>query len=85
MIKLNLNLSKIDKTRLVKGEKGIYIDLVLIETPDSKYGQDFMVVQDLGREASEAGEKGPILNNGKNWAKPEPRQATAEEVDDLPF
>ena len=67
MIRVKIDVTKIDKTKLFKGAKGTYLYLTLIENrngPD-QYGNDFMVVQDLGKEARERGEKGPILGNGK--------------------
>jgi len=64
-IKIKINVGKIDKTALFKGEKGTYLDVVLWETPDSQYGDDYRVVQDLPRERRDAGEKGEILGNGK--------------------
>ena len=36
-----------------------------MNTPDSQWGQDYMVVQDLSKEARDAGEKGPILGNAE--------------------
>lgn len=64
MIIAKLNVTKIDKTKLFKGLKGTYLDICIIETPNSEYG-DYMVVQDMGKAAREAGQKGPILGNGK--------------------
>jgi len=65
VIRCKINVSKIDKSALFEGEKGKYLDCALIETPDGKYG-DWMIAQDLPRERRDAGEKGPILGNGKN-------------------
>jgi len=93
MIRAKINVSKIDKSKLFKGEKGTYLDIALIETPDGQYG-DYVVVQDLGQEARQAGKKGPILGNAKKIvprtqrpigvaasAPPEPTQGD----DDVPF
>jgi hypothetical protein len=41
------------------------LDLVLIETPNSKYDNDYMVVQGTTKEEREKGVKGAILGNGK--------------------
>jgi len=65
MITASIDVSKIDKGALYEGKKGTYLDIVLIETPDSQYGNDFMVVQGLSKERRDAGEKGAILGNGK--------------------
>jgi len=64
MISISLNVSLIDKERLFKGKKGSYLDCVLIETPNSEYG-DYMVVESISKEEREAGKKGTILGNGK--------------------
>lgn len=67
MIKLKIDVTKIDKTRLFKGTKGTYLDLVVYEndTPD-EYGNDFSVKQDCSKEDREAGVKMPYIGNGKN-------------------
>lgn len=67
IISAKLNVSKILKDRLYKGEKGTYLDITLLENRDGpdEYGNDFLVVQDLGKEAREKGEKGPILGNAR--------------------
>lgn len=66
-IKLKIDLGKLDKTAFYKGAKGTYLDVVLWETPDSQYGDDYRVVQDLPRERRDAGERGAIVGNGKNF------------------
>jgi hypothetical protein len=65
-MRLKLNLSRIDKTALFKGEKGTYGDftIMLNDTVD-KYGNHGFVTQDLGMERRAKGERGPILGNGK--------------------
>ena len=83
VIKLNLNVSKITKEKLVKGEKGLYLNCALIETPNSEYS-DYMIVEEISKEEREAGQKGEILGNGKVFegggGKP-----SEEELTDLPF
>jgi hypothetical protein len=64
-ITAKLDVLKIDKTKLFKGEKGTYLDIVLIESPNSAYGDDYMVVQSVTKEEREAGVKGAILGNAK--------------------
>ncbi len=65
MIRAKLDVTKIDKSLIFVGEKGKYIDITLIETPNDKFGNDFMVVQDVGKEKRAAGVKGAILGNAK--------------------
>jgi len=65
IIRLKIDVTKIDKERLFQGQKGTYLDAALIPTPDSKYGEDYMITQDVSREEREAGVKGAILGNAK--------------------
>jgi hypothetical protein len=67
IIRCKIDVSKIAKEHLFKGAKGTYLDITLLENRDGtdKYGNDFMVVQDIGKEARDAGKKGAILGNGK--------------------
>ena len=84
-----IDVTKIDKSRLYKGQKGMYLDVVLIPTPQSEYG-DFMIVQQVSKEERDKGIKGEILGNGKVMggskpeSDPEPTGNT-ETNDDLPF
>jgi len=67
IIRAKIDVTKISKNHIYVGEKGKYIDITLLENRDGpdQFDNDFMVVQDLGKEARERGEKGPILGNGK--------------------
>jgi hypothetical protein len=96
VIRIKINCSAISKPHLFKGAKGTYLDVTLIETPNDKFGNDYVAVQDLGKEARERGEKGPILGNaklyqprGKTEAKtpmPSAQTRPAENLDeDVPF
>lgn len=67
IISARIDVTKIDKSKLYKGAKGTYLDITLLENrngPD-QYGNAYMVVQDLGKDARQKGEKGAILGNGK--------------------
>lgn len=66
MIKIKLDVNKIDKSRLYKGAKGTYLDLVVYENeqPDN-YGNDFSVKQDCTKEDRDNGVKMPYIGNGK--------------------
>jgi len=88
MITGSIDVGKIDKTALYEGRKGKYLNITLIETPDSKYGSSHMIVQDIGKERREAGEKGPILGNCKTFerrSQDEQRQASAGEESQSPI
>ena len=71
MQKLKINVNLIDKTHLFKGAKGTYLDVTLMENKDGpdQYGNDGFIVQDIGKEAREAGEKGPIIGNWRHLQK----------------
>lgn len=87
ILSAKLDLTAIDKSKIFVGKTGKkYIDITLLENktgvPD-QYGNSFMVVQDLGKEARLAGQKGPILGNAqyrvKNGAQPPPSQESSSE------
>ena len=77
MIKIKINTDKIDEARLFQGAKGKYLDAVLIETPNSDYG-DYMIVQEVTKEERQAGVKGPILGNGSIIGQPKQAPKPAE-------
>lgn len=68
MIKLRINISKIDETMLFPGKNGKYLNLLLFENKDGRdsYGSDGFSVQELSKEQREAGTKGPIVGNWKH-------------------
>lgn len=70
-ISINLNVSLIDKTRLFEGKKGKYLNLILIPTPNSDFG-DWMIVHDSKKQERDAGYKSAILGNGKLMDKQRP-------------
>jgi len=92
MITLKINVSRILKEHLFEGKNGKYLDLVLFENKDGqdKFGNTGFVVQDLGKEARDRGEKGPILGNWKDMERkvapkpmaPRPAQQKASEPED---
>ena len=81
---MNLNI-KIDVTKILKehlfpGKNGAkYLDLTVWENRDGvdSYGNSHMVVQSLPRELRDAGQKGPILGNGKTFGYPAAAQQSA--------
>ncbi len=95
MQSLNIDVTKIDKSAIYEGKKGKYITLTLMDNRDGvdQYGNDGFIVQDIGKQQREAGEKGPIVGNWKHvsQAKPAQRQAApqVQHVDDdsdsIPF
>ena len=72
-IKLRIDVTKINKDHIYIGKKGKYLDCVVWPNRDGAddYGFTHRVVQEVSREAREAGEKGPIIGN---LAMPEQEQ-----------
>jgi len=60
-ISLSINVSKIQKEHLFQGKKGLYMDVTIVPTPNSQYGDEYMVTQYLGK-----GIESVILGNGKD-------------------
>lgn len=72
MIRAKINLDRVDKSALFKGAKGTYLDLCVWENRNGvdEYGNSHYVTQDLGKARREAGDKAPILGNGKSSIVP---------------
>lgn len=86
-MKLVVNLSKIDKTKLFKGQKGIYFNAVLIIKDEAdQFGNHAFIVEEISKEQRAAGERGTIVGSGK-FIKTQnlPAEITSEILDDLPF
>lgn len=93
MTKLSINVTKIDKSHLIEGKSGKYLELILNENkggPD-QYGNDGFVTQGVSKAAREAGQRGPIVGNYKiipNKPKAQPSlpvSIPADNHDDVPF
>lgn len=67
MIKIKLDVTKLEKPRFFRGEKGIYCDLILVDSPN-EYSDGF-VAQSVTAEERQAGVKGPIVGNWSNLVK----------------
>ena len=77
-----IDVTKIDKSRLFKGEKGVYLDLAIwINDKPDKYGNDISIQQSTKR-----GEDKIFLGNGKfHEPKEETQIDTSDNASDLPF
>lgn len=101
IIKVKIDVTKIDKARLFAGKNGAkYLDCTLLgkDEPD-QYGNDFMIVQDVSKEERLAGTKGAILGNAKKMEQTQRQntqratkaahkaadEATPPEDDPVPF
>jgi hypothetical protein len=79
-ISIKLDVTKIDKARLFKGEKGTYLDLTTFVELDEadQYGNHGFIAQEQSKEERDSGaEKPPILGNCKVFWKGESVQQTA--------
>ena len=97
MISIRITREKVAKEHCYVGDKGTYLDMILMENRDGKdkYGYDGFVVQSVSKEKRQQGVKGPIIGNWKRIgedAPAKPKQAaapaasaTTEEDDDVPF
>lgn len=66
-ISLKIDVTKIDKARLFKGQKGTYLDAtVFVELNGfDQYGNSGMITQDVTKEEKQQGGQGAILGNSK--------------------
>ena len=88
-IKLKIDVTKIDKTKLFQGAKGTYLDaVVFLKDEVDQYGNNGMIVQSVTKEEREQGIKGAILGNSSPVGQQQPQQeqtAQQEKDDLLPF
>jgi len=66
-LSVKIDVTKIDKSRLFKGEKGTYLDLTTfidLENP-SEYGDHGFISQSVSKEEREKNVQTPILGNVK--------------------
>ena len=94
-ISIKIDVTKIDKAALYKGEKGTYLTLVVWPNRDGEddYGNYAGVKQDIGKDRRD--EKAPFIGNAKiikrKNAAPPPKNyeklPTAAEMsdDEIPF
>ena len=93
----SIDASKISKDKLIKGDKGNYLNITIsVNDEADQYGNVLAVYESQSKEEREAKEKKNYLGNGKlvwssdggSTAKKTPASAPApivEEESDLPF
>ena len=66
-IELNIDVTKIDKSKLYQGQKGTYLTMTAFVDLDNKdqYDNNGMIVQKVTKEEQQQGVKGAILGNSK--------------------
>ena len=94
-ISASIDVTKIDKEKLVKGKKGTYLNITAFVDTDNKdqYDNNGMVTQSTTQEEREAGTRGVILGNTKVFYQGDskqgsrPKQADSFETleNDIPF
>ena len=94
-VSLKIDVTKINKEKLFKGQKGVYLDMTAFIDLDEldQYGNSGMIVQSVSKEDRENGVRGEILGNSKIFFKdtPTPENAAPEPSvqdeypDDVPF
>lgn len=91
IVKLKIDVTKIDKARLYKGQKGTYLDaVVFLEDEPDKYGNNGMITQSITKAEKDQGIRGAILGNAKIFqsANNQPQnqaEPTSKDDDDLPW
>ena len=63
--KIKINVTKILKQYLYRGENGVYLNAAVWPNKDGtgQYGDTHYIVQELPKEARDKGERGPIIGN----------------------
>lgn len=88
LITASIDVTKLDKRKLVKGKKGTYANLTIwVNDEIDDYGNDVSIQQSLSKEEREAGAPKIYLGNGKQQnGKSGPQQGSVSNYnDDLPF
>jgi hypothetical protein len=95
-VSLKIDVTKIEKARLFKGDKGTYLDCIAFIDIDQKdqYGNSGMITQEVSKDEKAAGVKGPILGNSRvfftdsnqssnsHQAKPQGKSSMKDYADD---
>ena len=84
----SINVTKIDKSRLVSGKKGKYLNIAIFVNDEAdQYGNNGMIVQSVSKEDREAGERGEILGNIKIFGQTEKSEGYDEPAgeEEIPF
>ena len=91
LITASLDVTKIDKTKIIQGKKGQYLNLTIwVNDEADQFGNDVSLQQSLSKEERETGAAKIYLGNGKTYKSNEPIQGSAPAADtntgsDLPF
>lgn len=92
-LSINLDTLGANVKYAVQGKKGRWLDIRMVELENKQYN-DYMLVVKVPKEEYQAGTKGDIVGNAKDWASrnndsgqapSQPQQAQPLNSDDLPF
>jgi len=90
-MQVRVDVSKLDKERFYKGEKGTYADLTaFIDTQETgQYGDNGVITQSTSREERQNGVKMPICGNVRVFYTDDSSEEDGKDADDsgggLPF
>ena len=93
-LNVRINVSKIDKSKLYKGEKGVYLNMTTFVDLDQEdeYGNNGFISMEQSKEQRDAGEQSVILGNVKKFwidgataSAPQPEMSLEELDEDIPF
>ena len=90
LITASVDVTKLDKEKLVKGKKGTYANLTIwLNDEVDQFGNDVSIQQSLSKDEREAGASKIYLGNGKTHNGKAAPQQEAQDNDsadeDLPF
>jgi len=91
IINIKVDVTKLDKSKFYKGEKGTYANLTVAENMDgeSQYGDTHYVFESQSKEEREAKTPKNFVGNGKEFVFNNGQVSTPVEEslvdDDLPF
>ncbi len=90
LLTASIDVTKLDKLKLVKGKKGTYANLTIwVNDEVDQFGNDVSIQQSLSKEERESGAAKIYLGNGKTHNGQGATQQSASTKDDggddLPF
>tara|TARA_R100000935_G_C2747660_1_gene128457 strand:- start:20 stop:313 length:294 start_codon:yes stop_codon:yes gene_type:complete len=93
-LNVRINVSRIDKSKLYKGEKGVYLNMTTFVDLDQEdeYGNNGFIAMEQSKEQRDAGEQSVILGNVKKFwsdgaavSTPQADMSIEELDEDIPF
>ena len=90
LITASIDVTKLDKGKLVKGKKGTYANLTIwVNDEVDQFGNDVSIQQSLSKEERENGAAKIYLGNGKTHngsnAAAQTNAVESDDSEDLPF